>query len=330
MNILYILGNGFDKAMGMATSYPEFYRYLIENVNEGSQLLERMKQSIKEDKRLWSDMEIALGEFTAITDNVDEFYEFYYELSELLQKYLKIENNKFTPTEQQKNKFQSDFINVGKYLGQLDKVRFNDLISKNSIITKDINVITLNYTGTLENILSISPYNTRKEFNNNIILRNVIHVHGRLGDSIIIGVDNETQIKNETLRNNDDVKEIMVKIESNVSMKETRQIECEKLIKEANVIVLFGVSLGETDSMWWRLIGKNLVERKNLIIIKHIYNPGVITLTQRQRIGKVEREEREYMLQRMEINKENQISNIKERLFFTINEPVFTVHPSLR
>ena len=28
MNILYILGNGFDKAQGLATSYPEFYQYL--------------------------------------------------------------------------------------------------------------------------------------------------------------------------------------------------------------------------------------------------------------------------------------------------------------
>ncbi|MFR0764060.1 MULTISPECIES: AbiH family protein [Alistipes] len=26
MNILYIFGNGFDKAQGMATSYPEFYK----------------------------------------------------------------------------------------------------------------------------------------------------------------------------------------------------------------------------------------------------------------------------------------------------------------
>lgn len=28
MNILHIIGNGFDKAMGMKTSYPEFYEYL--------------------------------------------------------------------------------------------------------------------------------------------------------------------------------------------------------------------------------------------------------------------------------------------------------------
>ena len=48
MNILYIIGNGFDRAQGMATSYPEFYKYLLEN-KEGSPLLQKMKIEIKED-----------------------------------------------------------------------------------------------------------------------------------------------------------------------------------------------------------------------------------------------------------------------------------------
>jgi hypothetical protein len=34
MNVLYILGNGFDKAMGMKTSYPEFYQYLMADKKE--------------------------------------------------------------------------------------------------------------------------------------------------------------------------------------------------------------------------------------------------------------------------------------------------------
>ena len=42
MNILYIFGNGFDKAQGMATSYPEFYKYLQEHVTSGSNLLNRI------------------------------------------------------------------------------------------------------------------------------------------------------------------------------------------------------------------------------------------------------------------------------------------------
>ena len=89
MNILYIIGNGFDKAQGMATSYPEFYKYLAENVKDGSHLLEKMKSAITVNTKLWSDMENGLGEFTDETDNAEEFYNFYFELNRLLQNYLK-------------------------------------------------------------------------------------------------------------------------------------------------------------------------------------------------------------------------------------------------
>ena len=88
MNILYIFGNGFDKAQGMATSYPEFYKYLQEHVTSGSNLLNRMKAEITEDRKLWSDMEERLGAFTDVSNNADEFYDFYFELNEHLQSYL--------------------------------------------------------------------------------------------------------------------------------------------------------------------------------------------------------------------------------------------------
>ena len=44
MNILYILGNGFDKAQGMATSYPEFYDYLMENSDNCSNMMQLLKK----------------------------------------------------------------------------------------------------------------------------------------------------------------------------------------------------------------------------------------------------------------------------------------------
>ena len=106
MNILYILGNGFDKAQGMATSYPEFYEYLVNNVKDGSSLLEKMKSAITEDTVLWSDMESGLEEFTSATNNAEEFDDFYFELSEHLQNYLKAENEKFTPNSKLKNKLR--------------------------------------------------------------------------------------------------------------------------------------------------------------------------------------------------------------------------------
>lgn len=323
MNVLYIIGNGFDKAHGMATSYPEFYKHLVENVKDGSPLLEKMKSAITKDTLLWSDMESGLGKFTAVTDNTEEFDDFYFELSDHLQNYLKSENDKFTPSDKLKNKFQSDFTTQSKYLGALDKNRYEAFLGTVMASTKDISVITLNYTNTLEKILDLNVGLTTKSFSSSTNLRNIIHVHGRLGESIIIGVDHSSQIKNEAFRNNDDIKDIMIKIESNESMKETRHIQCERLIANANVIILFGVSLGETDARWWKLIGQNLNSRKNIAIIQHFYNPGAIVPTQRQKIRRLEREQQEHLMLRMDLKKENWTDDIKDRLFFTVNEPIF-------
>ena len=323
MNILYILGNGFDKAQGMATSYPEFYEYLVNNVKNGSALLDKMKAKITEDTVLWSDMESGLGEFTIATNNAEEFDDFYFELSEHLQNYLKSEDEKFTPSEKLKNKFQVDFTTISKYLGALDKSNIDSFLGNPS--TKDISVITLNYTNTLEKILGLNEGVTTKSFSNSINLRKIIHLHGQLGDSIIIGVDHPAQIKNDAFRVNEDIKDIMIKIDSNESMKETRHMESERLIANANVIILFGVSLGDTDARWWNLIGQNLNRRKNLVIIQHLYKPGAIPPTQRQKIRRLEREQQEYLMHKMGIKKENWTDYIKDRLFFTVNEPIFKV-----
>lgn len=179
MNVLYIFGNGFDKAQGMATGYPEFYEHLQNNIAYGSTLLNRMKKGITEKLELWSDMEQCLGLFTAESDNADEFYDFYFELNDLLQKYLTSENDKFLPTDKLKAKFPSDFTTISKYLGALDKNRCNTFIKANGFSSsKDISVITLNYTNTLEKILSLNA-TTTKNFGSNVILRDIIHVHGQ-------------------------------------------------------------------------------------------------------------------------------------------------------
>lgn len=325
MNVLYILGNGFDKAQGMATSYPEFYKYLTENVKDGSALLNQMKSEITENVELWSDMESRLGEFTSATNNAEEFDDFYFELSEHLQNYLQKENEKFSPTNDLKTKFQTDFTTISKYLGALDKERCNAFTNRYNFSSKDISVITLNYTDTFEKILGLNAGITSKSFSNSTNLRNIIHVHGRLGESIIIGVNDETQMDNEDFCNNDDIKDCMIKLQSNRIMKETRHIQCEKLIANANFIVLMGVSLGETDLYWWELIGKNLINRKNLALIQHIYNPGAILPTQMQKRGRLERRQQEVIMQKMRINEENWTDELRERLYFTVNAPIFKI-----
>ena len=324
MNVLYILGNGFDKAQGMKTSYPEFYEYLktIDPSKESS-LLKKMKQEIKADTALWSDMEEALGKFTESIISVQEFEDFYYELSNHLQDHLNNENNHFTPSDKLKTKFQNDFLAISKYLGDLDKPRFT-LFSNTISGGKDISVMSLNYTNTLEKLLSLGSNNS-KSFGSSQTLSNIIHVHGILNDSIILGVNDSSQIANNDLRDDDDIKDFMIKLQSNQCMKSTRHLKCAELIANAHCIILYGVSLGDTDAHWWKLIGEQLIRRKSLCIIQHVYAPKAIEPTKKHLMGRIERQHQNLLLQKMRIDKKDISDELKNRLFFIVNAPIFTV-----
>ena len=166
MNILYILGNGFDKAQGMHTSYPEFYQYLMDNTNDGSPLLQQLKKDINADKELWSDMEEAFGQFTSKIKTEVDLENLYFELSECLQKYLKSEQSVFKPDKELIAKFYNDFIVTGKYLGATDTNRFTNFV-KSLPGGKDISVMTLNYTNTLETLLNLGNAPDKSFGNNN-------------------------------------------------------------------------------------------------------------------------------------------------------------------
>lgn len=319
MNVLYILGNGFDMAQGMKTSYPDFYKYLMET--ECSPLLEQMKKEITADRNLWSDMEEAFGQYTTKVNSVSDLENLYFELSDHLQNYLKTEDAKFNPSEKLKDKFVLDFISPSRNLGEIDKVRYNDLVNRLGN-TYDISVMTLNYTDTLEKLLTLSANNERR-INQNVYIRQVIHVHGQLGDSIIIGVDNEGQIANEKFRTDENAKDFLVKVQSNYTMKFTRHTTCENLISNAHLVIMYGVSIGETDARWWKLIGEQFKNRNTFSIIQYLYTPNEITPTRKQLMGRVEREHRNKIMRKMGFKDNEWPEDTNDRLFFVVNSNAF-------
>ena len=270
-------------------------------------------------------MEEAFGKFSSKIDTEDNFTELYFDLTDLLQTYLKSEIEAFSPMEDLKNKFREDFLTTGKYLEEADKIRFNAFANSVNSNSKDFNVITFNYTNTLEKLLAIDTKDSRveKSFGSNRILHNIIHVHGSLEEAIIVGVDNETQIANEILKKNDNIRDLFIKIESNRAMKNLRHDNCEGFIKNAHLIILFGVSLGNTDLRWWTLIGQELKRRNNLAIIQHIYRPNAVLPTRKQLLARIERQHQKELLQKMGIKQDEQSKGIVERFFFTVNANIF-------
>lgn len=322
MNILYVIGNGFDKAQGMNTSYPEFYEYLKTKSDTGSPLLRQVVRDIKSDIRLWSDMEEALGKFTEKVDSVQEFDDLHYELSRHLQDYLRNENNSFIPPTAYINSFQGHFVNPDEALYDVDRDRFNQFIGRLADSTsRYYYVMTFNYTNTIERLLSMGENGRSRDFNGRSYRRlvDICHVHGRLGETIIMGVDNEGQIANARFRSSEDVDDFFVKIKANESMKNTRHSICESYINKANLIVFYGVSFGVTDQRWWKLIGEEMEKRSNLAIVDFEYKPKELSPDRMFRIARVERACRQNLLEKMGIED----NGISERMFFVLNSDLF-------
>lgn len=325
MNILYILGNGFDKAQGMKTSYPEFYQYLMKT--NGRPLLEQMKKEIDADKKFWSDMEEALGAFTSKVKTVEEMDSLHDELSQHLQNYLKTEDANYVPSAETRNKVKWDLMYPERYLVEADREAFKEfmkLVSKDSF-NRDYHVMTLNYTNTFEKLLSVSVPNPRLvlDKNNGYILQDICHVHGQLDDTIIIGVDNRDQIKNSSFWHSDEIASFLVKEEANAAMKNLRHRSCGQLIQKANLIVLFGVSFGETDIRWWKLIGNELKKRKNIGIISFLHCPNEIPETRKFKLMTVEKRERQRLYSKMGIYY-SLIDDLDSRFFIVINSSMFS------
>jgi hypothetical protein len=104
-----------------------------------------------------------------------------------------------------------------------------------------------------------------------------------------------------------------------------RSLISEDLIRETNIIVLYGVSIGETDSRWWNLIGEQLNQRNDLIIIHFAYKEDALGNPNLLMTGNVKRELRYKLMEKFGFknNKEAWNKIVKERLFFVVNSDAF-------
>ena len=323
MNVLYILGNGFDLAMGLKTSYPDFYKYLEKLT--GSELLEKMKDEIKADKKNWSDMEEAFGKYTLNLKSQNELGDLYKDLTLCLQDYLMLEQKQFNPTYEQKKSFSNEFSSpVDSFIKGTDIQKFNSMILKNS--DYHFNVVSFNYTDTLEKLLD---YDENKEWKATLrsgTMGRIVHVHGVLGDSIIFGVDNTRQIANISFKRKRDATDLLIKKNSIEVLKSQDYEIFEKLITEANLIILYGVSLGLTDKSWWRKIKDELSNREDLRLVVHVFSPNSDHRT-KQFAGHDERNFERLFVERSGLQFKKLPEELKDKVIFTVNSKAFKLRP---
>lgn len=253
MNILYIIGNGLDIAHHMKTSYQDFFKYYLEQLSFDKDV-QAMKEDIKNHQyETWSDLEIGMGVYSSQCASKDVFLKCLTDVKSNLSKYLQKESEKIKLYRLQS---YSNFLNIGAFLDPEPRNQFDLFCNrfKKDMIT--INVMTLNYTSTLEWLLDYQG--DLKALTEYAMLASIQHVHGKLDNMMVMGVNDSSQISNEAFSSDEDVVEDFVKPEYNDACMNNKNVICKNLIQNANVIVLYGTSLGLSDVKWWKFIGQRM------------------------------------------------------------------------
>ena len=278
MNITYIIGNGFDLALGLRTDYPSFIKHYVGEmprrvqrgeVRPDSPLL-KLCEDMKDNPKTWADAERAFGrlKFSSMGDKAISVYdECYDDFVGSFYDWLTFEDSRFlvgdTMSDSSRNAWIASLIRLDKYMPSGRKSAYLDYLSGGGDVV--LNFINFNYTGTLEQMLGSE--NDKKWIVKipqdrllHVKVGSVCHVHGSLKtNDVVFGVDNVSQITDETVRNYCNMTGGLLKAKVDENIRAGYESVAKKILRDSQLIVLYGVSCGETDMSWWQNIYQRVI-----------------------------------------------------------------------
>lgn len=333
MNITFFIGNGFDINLGLQTKYSYFYPYFIKN----AQMDNMIRGWIDGNEQYWADLEEKLGqELEKVSENkLDQFYEDKEELDRLLIEYLEKEQERycFDDKEEIKKEFSRSMLNF--YLG----LPVNDVNSIKATMEKYRNeeyvysYITFNYTDVLDNIVAL--YGNAKAIANhqssigerNNRIGKIIHIHGTTDEEMILGVNDESQIDNEFLKKENIFLDTFIKKRMNNSIGQRKTEDAVDTINKSHIVCVFGMSIGNTDKMWWEELIKWLVSDENnkLVIFWKGYEDALKKKLPSTMIRLNEKIRKEIYQKGKGKYDESYYSRIKDRIMISYNASIFSL-----
>lgn len=310
MIITYLIGNGFDLNLGLKTSYKDFLKY-YKKIPTDNEIIQQFKKDLDKQIYNWSDLELSLGKYMEKfnKDQVDDIIVLLDDIQDNLSEYMKMQSDSIHFAPRDLTQFKFDICEIQEYLNDSDKNEiityrqgFNDKVA--------INVILFNYTNTFEKLSASVP-------------ADIQHIHGTTSNNMLLGVNDDSQILNESIRNNQTLISSFVKPAMNGIIGKYRQSACQKYIDEAYIICIFGMSIGKTDKIWWEAI-VNKMKRSNvyLIIFEKLeeFNPI------REYRFTPKKEEIISKLLSFSTLTEQEIKDISQRIFVSFNDKVFKAY----
>lgn len=304
-NIMVFIGNGFDISIlkkyrndGLITSYSKFYEFLCyRGFDESNILYSRMKEDKQNNKENWSDFECSLD--AVLKEDILHSSALEKSLKEMQSMFLLFLNEIVTPEILFNLNNDTEINGWGKkalaaFLGDLSKEDYRKIkFPQNTYHCHMYNYlfVNFNYTSLFDNYIYFDkyhfepkPYKTvdrnftfmpnpndldfygnAKTTWSSYIMTDVIHPHGyqNIPRSLLFGIENEQYKNNRELRR------------FNKSYWAQDEQKYKSYFKDASLFIIYGTSIGETDSWWWKNIFNCLLSGKSELII-YFYKSGSI------------------------------------------------------
>lgn len=282
MNITFVIGNGFDLRLGMRCRYGDFCKlYRVNSMyRPTSEAAQNLTRNAKEIINTWSAYELVVGECSTKFNAENSYLKCVQEFQDSLTRYLNEEEDAldFTGADTQ-HRIAEDIKHVLQYFGSKRRLH-NDACQKlidNEIGGEiDCNFLSFNYTSTLQTCLNMIPNREFQSLHRTYRLREVQNVHGSIrawrdhyGEPPIMGVNNKQQIANEEFRTFAPLCKQLVK--PDCIPREKRDKYCD-IIRQSDLICIYGMSLGKTDAFWWREIGSWLKQDRQRQLVIYWYD----------------------------------------------------------
>lgn len=338
MNVTFLIGNGFDLNIGLATTYSAFLKEYTKPSDEDNDLLKYFKHNILKDAEMWSNAELAFGAATAqfLEDgySADDFCVCHEDFCVELAKYLLGQEQRLNYTA------LADVIASGFVKGILNyKNGFRETEAGHITNAENtfgggfkFNFISFNYTSVLDLCLAAAskkPGVLGKRRMSSGTYDNqfgkILHVHGTVHRDMVLGVNAVEQIAAPQLFDDYDEEYIneLIKQKTNEINEENIDQKAFDLLKTSDLIYIFGMSTGETDKLWWERICNLLSKKGNLHLIIHKYDApedGLIRRTYRLFTSMVRKEfwtysslddaKKEEIMARIHIDKTNVFADL--------------------
>lgn len=269
LSVAVMVGNGFDLSAGLKTSTTRFIDFFSKNHASDDGPVGRLARCIeKEGAREWADFEKKIGEYTSnLEADEEDAVEAALDCKEAidvdLAAFIASEDKRATDEFIEANS-ESVMVSLAYWypaLQPLERQRIFEHYSADFAL--NVSIVTFNYTTLLPRLFNAfgtnghaTPDDSRGV--SSIRLIHLVQAHGALGREPICGVNDVSQIGSDALSKNEDIASTFVKGEIQKLFGSVDDRRAEDIILGANILIIFGLSLGETDIRWWEAVVKLL------------------------------------------------------------------------